>query len=49
MQFSITPRTVLAILGAVVLAYFAGYGLGNVSAKTYMQLTAETPASLSNW
>ncbi len=48
MEIQITRRTVLAFLGAVVLAYFAGYGLGNVGAKTVKMLTADTPAATSN-
>lgn len=48
MEIQITPRSILAFLGAVALAYVGGYGLGNISAKAVLHLTDDTPAATSN-
>lgn len=48
MSIEITPRRALAFLAAAVILYFAGYGVGNISAKAYAALTETTSTQPAN-
>lgn len=45
MKFEITRSSILALLGIVVIMFLAGYGFGNISAKTYKNFTESSTAS----
>ena len=45
MNFEINRRNVLTLIGAIVIMFFAGYGVGNIGAKTYKPLTEVAPAT----
>lgn len=48
MTIEITPRRVLAMIGAMIILFFAGYGVGNLSAKAYAAFFASAPAQPAN-